>query len=162
MDVTAADRSERDELASGHGFEPFTPADERFLAMLRERALRPTRQRVALMRLLFGAGDRHVGAEQLRAEATAAEGRIPLATIYNSLRQFVEAGLLREVATIGTRCIFDTRIDPHHHFLLVETGEMIDVAPAAVEISRLPEPPEGMEIESCEVIVRLRRRSSRA
>jgi len=160
MQVETAARAERGERAAKREFTPTTAEELRHFATLRRHGLRPTRQRVAMMRLLFDGDDRHVSAEDVRAEAAASGGRLPLATVYNSLRQFVEVGLLREVATIETRCIFDTRTDAHHHFLRVETGEMTDVAPDAIAFARLPEPPEGMEIAGCDVTIRLRRKTA--
>ena len=81
-----------------------------------EAGLRPTRQRVALARLLFDGGDRHVTAEALHGEATAAGQAMALATVYNTLHQFTEAGLLREVVIEAGRSYFDTNIRDHHHF----------------------------------------------
>lgn len=158
LEITGTVRTAREERASNREFTPTTPTDARHATTLREHGLRPTRQRITMMRLLLDAADRHVSADGVRARAQACGIRLPLATVYNSLRQFVEVGLLREVATIETHCIFDTRTDPHHHFLLGETGEMADVASEEVAFARLPDPPEGMEIEGCEVTIRLRRK----
>jgi Fur family transcriptional regulator, iron response regulator len=160
--IETTDRAERSGRAAKREFMPTTAEELRHSATLRAHGLRPTRQRVAMMRLLFSGDDRHVSAEDMRAEADASGGRLPLATVYNSLRQFVEVGLLREVATIETRCIFDTRTDAHHHFLQSETGEMTDISNDGVAFARLPEPPEGMEIAGCEVTIRLRRKSRSA
>jgi Fur family iron response transcriptional regulator len=91
---------------------PFAHAIER----LRSAGLRPTRQRLALVRLLFDHGDRHVSAEALHAEAQRAGVRVSLATIYNTLNQFTEAGLLREVVVEAGRSYFDTNTGDHHHF----------------------------------------------
>lgn len=127
------------------------------IGLLRRSGLRPTRQRVALAELLFSAGDRHVSAEKVYEEAVGARIQVSLATVYNTLNQFTEAGLLRELAVSGAKSFFDTRTTPHHHFWMEEDGEMIDVAAEAVEIARLPEPPDGMEIAGVEVMLRLRR-----
>src|SRR5262249_2731190 len=75
-----------------HSARPFAPIVQR----LRQAGLRPTRQRLCLARLLFEPGDRHVTAEQLHSEANAARVEVSLATVYNTLHQFTEAGLLRE------------------------------------------------------------------
>ncbi len=127
------------------------------IGLLRRSGLRPTRQRVALAGLLFSSGDRHVSAEKVYEEAVGARIQVSLATVYNTLNQFTEAGLLRELAVSGAKSFFDTRTTPHHHFWIEEDGEMIDVAAEAVDIARLPAPPEGMEIAGVEVMVRLRR-----
>src|SRR5216110_328279 len=96
--------------------EPKRPTMPIVVERLRRVGLRPTRQRVALARLLFNGGDRHVTAEQLHGEAAAAAIRVSLATIYNTLHQFTDRGLLREVVVEAGRSYFDTNIDDHHHF----------------------------------------------
>ena len=96
-------------------------------AQLRHAGLRPTRQRVELGRVLFAKGHRHISAEDLHAEAEAAGVRVSLATVYNALHQFTEAGLLREVAIDGTRTYFDTNVSDHHHFFVEGEGRLIDM-----------------------------------
>ncbi|MCE1237937.1 MAG: transcriptional repressor [Hyphomicrobiales bacterium] len=124
---------------------------------LRRHGLRPTRQRIELLAALSSKGDRHVSAELVYDEAGARGASVSLATVYNTLKQFTGAGLLSELAVSGAKSFFDTRVDPHHHFYVEEAGEMIDVAAEAVEISKLPEPPPGMEIVGFDVVMRLRR-----
>ncbi len=128
------------------------------VGLLRRAGLRPTRQRVALAGLLFSKGDRHVSAETVYEEAITARVSVSLATVYNTLNQFTEAGLLRELAVSGAKSFFDTRTSPHHHFWSESDGVMTDVAAEDVEVSRLPEPPPGMEIAGVEVMIRLRPR----
>jgi Fur family iron response transcriptional regulator len=127
-------------------------------SMLREVGLRPTRQRLALGWLLFQKGDRHITAEVLHDEATRARVPVSLATVYNTLHQFTEVGLLREFAVDGSKTYFDTNTTHHHHFLIEETNTVLDIPGSEVSIGDLPEPPEGMEIERVEVVVRLRRK----
>ena len=126
-------------------------------AKLQRAKLRPTRQRIALGWLLFGKGDRHVTAETLYEEATAIKAPISLATVYNTLHQFTDAGLLREIAVDGSRTYFDTRTSPHHHFLIEETNALVDIPDGLVAVSGLPDAPEGTEIARVDVIVRIRR-----
>ena len=95
---------------------------DRMAAQLRHAGLRPTRQRVDLGRVLFAKGPRHISAEDLHAEAELAGVRVSLATVYNALHQFTEAGLLREVAIDGTRTYFDTNVSDHHHFFVEGEG----------------------------------------
>ena len=128
------------------------------VGLLRGFGLRPTRQRIALAALLFSKGDRHVSAETVYEEALATSVSVSLATVYNTLNQFTEAGLLRELAVSGAKSFFDTRTSPHHHFWSEADGIMTDVAAEEVEVSRLPEPPPGMEIAGVEVMIRLRPR----
>jgi len=131
-------------------------ATERLL----EAGLRTTRQRVGLAKLLFEGGDRHVTAEQLHAEAADAGLRVSLATIYNTVNQFTEAGLLREVVVDSGRSYFDTNTGDHHHFFVRGEARLFDVGDG-VTVQGLPEPPEGMEIERVDIIVRLRPRRGR-
>ena len=129
------------------------------LERLKKAGLRPTRQRLALARLLFGRGDRHVSAEQLYAEAKTARVVVSLATVYNTLNQFTRAGLLREVVVEAGRSYFDTNTSDHHHVLAVATGSLIDIPAGTLAISGLPVVPEGLEVERVDVVVRLREKA---
>jgi Fur family transcriptional regulator, iron response regulator len=126
-------------------------------AVLRMAGLRPTRQRVALAEMLFAGQHRHVSAEQLHAEALDARVNVSLATIYNSLHQFREAGLLREVAVDASRSYFDTDTSDHHHFYLEDEQRVIDIPSSAIVIQNLPEPPKGTSITHVDVVVRVKR-----
>jgi Fur family transcriptional regulator, iron response regulator len=130
---------------------PFATAIE----LLRAARLRPTRQRLALARLLFESGDRHVTAEQLHGEATAASGAVSLATVYNTLHQFVAAGLLREVVVDPGRSYFDTNVSDHHHFFFEETGKLVDIPGNHVAVGDLPAPPAGTAVRRVDVVIRL-------
>lgn len=123
---------------------------------VRDAGLRPTRQRVALGNLLFAKGDRHLSAEELHEEALAAGVPVSLATVYNALHQFTEAGLLRILAVEGSKTYFDTNTSDHHHFFVEGENRIFDIAAGPVEIVNLPEPPEGMEIANVDIVVRLR------
>lgn len=123
---------------------------------LRQVGLRPTRQRVGLGWLLFAKGDRHVTAELLHEEAAKARVPVSLATIYNTLHQFTQAGLLREVAVEGAKTYFDTNVGNHHHFFIEGENVLVDIPDGEVAVARLPRPPEGLEIERVDVVVRLR------
>ena len=123
---------------------------------LRHCGLRPTRQRVALADLLFAKGDRHLTVEELHAEATEAGVPVSLATVYNTLHQFTEAGLIRVLAVESARTYFDTNISDHHHFFVEGRNEVLDIPISNLEIDNLPDAPEGMEIAHVDVIIRLR------
>ena len=126
---------------------------------LRAADLRPTLQRIALGWLLFGRGNRHVTAETLHEEATTARVPVSLATVYNTLRQFSEAGLLTEIGIDGSRTYFDTNTSRHHHFLLEDERMLIDIPDGRVSIGALPEAPDGMEITQVDLVVRVRRKA---
>lgn len=124
--------------------------------LLRTVGLRPTRQRVALAGLLFTGEDRHIAAEDLHREAADLGAGVSLATVYNTLHQFTQAGLLRILAVEGQKTYFDTNTTDHHHFLVESTNEVFDVPDGMITVSNLPSPPEGMEIVHVDVVVRLR------
>lgn len=125
---------------------------------VRSAGLRPTRQRIALADLLFAKGDRHLTAEQLHEEALQAGVPVSLATVYNSLHQFTEAGLLRVLSVEGSKTYFDTNTSDHHHFFIEGDNSVFDIADAPVRVVNLPEPPAGMEIVNVDIVVRLRRK----
>jgi len=135
---------------------PVAPTRPEIRATLRQAGLRPTRQRISLAELLFGRGNRHLSAENLHEEAMVHRVPVSLATVYNTLHQFTEAGLLREVAVDGSKTYFDTNTSDHHHFFVEDDNEVIDI-PVDVDVSRLPEPPPGYEISRVDVVVRLKR-----
>lgn len=135
-------------------------SDEKAARALRRVNLRPTRQRLALCRLLYGRGNRHVTAEVLHGEARDLNLSVSLATIYNTLHQLTAAGLLRQVIVDGAKIYFDTNTSDHPHYFLQEDGALSDVPGGGVRIDGLPEPPPGTEIERVDVVVRLRHKRS--
>lgn len=138
-----------------------TRATRRATDWLARGGLRPTRQRTALAALLVGDGqNRHVTAESLFAAAEDSGDRVSLATVYNTLRAFCDAGLMQEVTVDGSRSYFDTRMDDHPHFYWEDTSELTDAPAAGLELARLPTPPEGMEIARVDVVIRLRKAAS--
>jgi len=130
-------------------------------SMLREVGLRPTRQRMALGWILFAKGDRHLTAEMLYEEATQAKVPVSLATVYNTLHQFTDVGLLRQVAVDGSKTYFDTNTTSHHHFYVEGENALVDIPGADEIVGEMPQAPEGYEIARIDVVVRLRRTSGR-
>jgi Fur family iron response transcriptional regulator len=127
--------------------------------MLREVGLRPTRQRLALGWLLFAKGDRHLTAEMLHEEALRARFPVSLATVYNTLHQFTDVGLLREVAVDGSKTYFDTNASEHHHFYVEGDSKLMDIPGAALLVNDVPSAPEGFEVARIDIVVRLRRKA---
>ncbi len=125
---------------------------------LRNSGLRPTRQRLSLAHLLFSQGNRHVSAEALHDEAVVAGIPVSLATVYNTLHQFNEAGLLRAVAVESSKTYFDTNTSDHHHFFIENENRIVDVPASHITVTDLPSAPDGMEIARVDVIVRLRQK----
>ncbi len=133
-------------------------AIERGRTWLGKSELRPTRQRLALATLLVGDGkDRHVTAEWLFDAAKVHGERVSLATVYNTLKAFCDAGLMQEVTVDGSRSYFDTNIHDHPHFFWEEDAKLTDAPSDQLEIARLPDVPPGAEIASVDVVIRLRR-----
>ena len=136
---------------------PSSFRDTTVLDRLRAAGLRPTRQRLALAKLLFAQGPRHITAESLFNEARAKRVNLSLATVYNALHDFTEKGLLREISIKSGQSYFDTNTDAHHHFYFEKTGTLQDVPLESVEISRLPDAPQGETVSRVDVVIRLSR-----
>jgi Fur family iron response transcriptional regulator len=124
--------------------------------LLRSVGLRPTAQRIALANLLFGACHRHVTAEELHAEAVGHGVVLSVATVYNTLHQFTNAGLIRVLAVDGIRTWFDTNTADHHHFIIEGEGTILDVDAHQLQVLNLPPLPEDMEIVQVDVMIRVR------
>ncbi len=125
------------------------------LDRLRAAGLRPTRQRLALAKLLFEGEDRHISAEQLHSEALSSNIRVSLATVYNTLHQFTDAGLMREIVVDSGRSYFDTNTTDHHHFFFEKSGRLEDIPDHQVALTQVPAAPPGFKIKSVDVIVRV-------
>ena len=132
-------------------------SEDDYRALLCEAGLRPTRQRLLLGRLLFSGGGRHVTAEMLHTEVLAANVQLSLATVYNTLNQFTQAGLLRRIGLDGSRSFFDTNTSVHPHFYLEGEGVLLDI-PEDVMLTQMPEALPGHDISRLDVIIHLRRK----
>ena len=126
------------------------------LDRLRNAGLRPTRQRLALAKLLFDSHDRHVTAEILHGEALDANVRVSLATVYNTLHQVNEANLLREIVVDSGRSYFDTNISDHHHIFNEDSRELMDIEEDSIGLTGLPAIAAGQEVSRIDVIVRVK------
>jgi Fur family iron response transcriptional regulator len=125
------------------------------LSRLRAAGLRPTRQRVALAKLLLDGRDRHFTAEQLHSQALAHAIRVSLATVYNTLHQFTDSGLLREVVVEPGHSYFDTNTTDHHHFFYEQSGRLQDIPGEELTVNGLPPAPAGTAIRRVDIIVRV-------
>lgn len=142
-----------------------TSDSERMLALdaasanlLRGAGLRPTLQRLSLASILFGQGDRHVTAEMLYQEAGKAKVPVTVATVYNTLHRFAEAGLLRRVSIDGSKTYFDTNASNHHHFFIEGANSVVDIPNADIAVEKMPSAPDGYEVGRVDIVVRLRRK----
>ena len=123
------------------------------MSLLRDAGLRPTRQRIVIAKILFDGRNRHVTAENLSDEIIKSGHRVAAATIYNTLNQFTDVGLLRRVMIHNEHSVFDTNTDHHHHFFDVDTKKLIDIPADEVVLSRLPSVPDGQRVCSVDVVV---------
>lgn len=155
VSVTQGPRRGRKSMASRKKAE--NDADLSVTLRLRAAGLRPTRQRTALAGLLFRGGDKHVSAEDLHEEAIRAGFKVSLATVYNTLHQFTDAGLLQKVVVEASRCYFDTNMRDHQHFYCPGDDSLVDIPGGEIKVSGWPAAPKGMKVERVDVIVRLKR-----
>lgn len=154
----AAQTEVQPELSFGAGEDNLFRHD--CVDLLRQAGLRPTRQRLILGEFLFSNGGRHVTAEMLHGEASAAGIRMSLATVYNTLNQLTDAGLLRQIGVDGSKSYFDTNPTGHHHFFVDHEDRLLDIPEPGVLIDALPQPLPGYEIAGVDVIVHLRRKQA--
>src|SRR5579863_9107373 len=122
--------------------------------------IRPTAQRVKIATVLLSA-PQHLSAEQILANLRGTGARVSKATVYNTLNLFAAHGLIRQLSVDGDCAWFDSNIGSHYHFRDEQTGALRDVELQDVQFSRLPEPPEGMEVAGIDLIIRLRPRTAR-
>ena len=145
-------------IASGTVSIPRLGRDE-IVRLLEEYRVKPTQQRVMLAGILL-AEPTHMSAEQILSALRAAGERISKATVYNTLKVFVDSGLIRQIHLDPDRSVYDSTRSTHHHFHDVESGTLWDIKPGDIEFSRLPPLPEGMEAAGVEVVIRVRRRQT--
>ena len=125
--------------------------------ILDSHGIRPTQQRVRVAQVLLAAPT-HMTADQLLAALKQSPSRVSKATVYNTLKLFVDHGLARQIHLDPDRCVYDSTMTPHHHFQNVETGEMLDIRPEDLELAKLPPLPTGTELDSIDVVIRVRPR----
>lgn len=125
--------------------------------ILENHGIRPTQQRVRVAQVLLAAPT-HMTADQLLAALKQSPSRVSKATVYNTLKLFVDHGLARQIHLDPDRCVYDSTMTPHHHFQNIETGEMLDIRPEDLEFAKLPPLPPGTEVDSVDVVIRVRRR----
>lgn len=122
---------------------------------LQAAGLRATPKRIAIGGLLFDGTDRHVTADDVAMLARKHGVRVSLATVYNTLNQFVSAGLMKRITLDTDRTYFDTNVSEHHHLFFEENGVLHDIPGHAIRVEGLPDVPAGSKIRSVEVIVRM-------
>jgi Fur family iron response transcriptional regulator len=157
-EISATAISSSLDTARGRDPDSICDAPRDLDTMLRDVGLRPTRQRVALAKLLYAHSDRHVTAEMLYSEATNQNLPVSLATIYNTLNQFAKVGLLRQVGVDGSITYFDTNTGNHHHFFVEGENEIRDIPTTDILIGKMAELPDGYEIARVDLMIRIKRK----
>ncbi len=125
------------------------------ISLLREHGITPTQQRVEIGQILF-ARDQHVSAELVLERARQGRSMVSKATVYNTLGLFADKGLIREVIVDPTKRFYDTNLAPHHHIYHTDTGMLEDVDAEDIRMERLPDLPQGTEVEGVDVVIRVR------
>ena len=131
-------------------------AAARARAILEQHGVRPTSQRVRVAEILL-TEPRHLTAEQILGSLRESEGRVSKATVYNTLKLFVDQGLVRPIHADPERCVYDSMMAPHHHFQDLDTGEMYDIQPEDLSFAKLPPLPPGTEMAGVTVVIGIRR-----
>jgi len=121
---------------------------------LREYGINPTHQRIEIAYTLFSRQE-HLSADQILAAVNTRHSETSKATVYNTLNLFVKKKLIREVIVDPSKVFYDPNVHIHHHFYNVESGQLMDIDSAALELTGLPTLPEGLAIERIDVIVRV-------
>lgn len=138
-------------LADSSAHAGSTAHERCLVAILRMSGLRPTRQRVSLLRMVMDGPDRHFTIDDLFNDAREAGEPLSLATVYNATRQFSSVGIIRELAVDGTRTFFDTNTRNHQHYFLEEEQQLLDAPSNGKAI------PSGMSVRRVDVLIHLAR-----
>jgi Fur family transcriptional regulator, iron response regulator len=125
-------------------------------AILEQHGVRPTLQRIRIAEILLSE-PRHLTAEQILETLRESQGRVSKATVYNTLKLFVDQGLIRPIHAGPERCVYDSMMTPHHHFQDLDTGEMVDIRPEDLSFAKMPALPPGMEMAGVTVVIGIRR-----
>ena len=126
---------------------------------LRSSGLRPTKQRILIAKNLFDTNKTfHFTVEALNKKISKnGNEKISLATIYNTVEAFNDAGYLKEILTSKNKRYYDTNIKSHHHFYDEGSRELTDINYNQVKLSKVPTPPKGKKIKNLEVVIRVQK-----
>lgn len=139
-----------------NGFDQFPKSRADVVGMLRDSGITPTHQRIKIGEVLFSC-KQHLSAEQVLVAVNQDDEEVSKATVYNTLGVFAQHGLIREVIVDPSKVFYDSNISKHHHLYYSDTGELEDVADECIEIAKLPELPNELQIEDVDVIIRVHR-----
>jgi len=134
--------------------KPYTR--DALVEMLRRHDVNPTHQRIEIAHALFARGE-HLSADQVLAIVNDRYSETSKATVYNTLNLFLEKKLIREVIVDPSKVFYDPNTEPHHHIYNVDSGELTDIDASRIEVSGLPQLPDGMVTDGVDIIVRVRK-----
>jgi len=137
-----------------NGQNQFPKSRSDVVGMLRASGITPTHQRVKIGEVLFSR-KQHLSAEQVLVAVNQNDDEVSKATVYNTLGVFAQHGLIREVIVDPSKVFYDSNLIKHHHLYYSDTGELEDIANESIEISKLPELPNDLQIEDVDVIIRV-------
>jgi Fur family iron response transcriptional regulator len=128
-----------------------------FIIRLRSSGLRPTKQRLAICKVLFDRKDTfHFTIDNLKKKIEKnTKHKVSLATVYNTIHAFKNNGYLKEISLQGNKTFFDTNTTSHHHFYDQDTGDLMDIKNEDIFISKLPSAPKGKKISEVEVTLKV-------
>jgi Fur family iron response transcriptional regulator len=135
--------------------KPIPYTRDALVEMLRRHDINPTHQRIEIAHALFARGE-HLSADQILAIVNDRHSETSKATVYNTLNLFLEKKLIREVIVDPNKVFYDPNTEPHHHLYNVDTGELTDIDASRIEVSGLPQLPDGMVTDGIDIIVRVR------
>ena len=124
---------------------------------LRASGLRPTKQRLAICKILFDRKETfHFTIEKLKKILEKDnKKKISLATLYNTVHALKKKGHLKEISLKGNKTFYDTNTENHHHFYDEDLSQLIDIKNENILINNLPSAPSGKKIKEIEIVIRV-------
>jgi len=134
------------------------PGREDVAEKLRRHGIMPTHQRIEIAHVLFARRE-HLSADRILALVNARHAEASKATVYNTLKLFVEKKLIRELVVDPAKIVYDPNTEPHHHLYDVVTGRLTDIPADNIRVVGLPPLPQGTVADGVDIIIRTRPQS---
>ncbi|MFL2543543.1 MAG: Fur family transcriptional regulator [Alphaproteobacteria bacterium] len=122
---------------------------------LEKNGIRATKQRRVLAKIIFDKGKRHISAENLFDEVKKEERKISMATVYNTLKQFTNLGLIKEIVVDQNKSLYCNNNQSHYHLYIEDEGKVIDIPTKNIDLD-IPSIPACLQLHDIDVIVRIR------
>ncbi|MBI2312014.1 MAG: transcriptional repressor [Betaproteobacteria bacterium] len=123
--------------------------------LLRRHGINPTHQRIEIAYALFSRQE-HLSADQILSIVNLRHAETSKATVYNTLNLFLQKRLIREVIVDPNKVFYDPNTHEHHHFYDVATGQLTDIDASAIQVTGLPQLPDGVVTEGVDIVIRIR------